>query len=50
MADAADLKAIERNRPIEVTVGNRPIGGTAYANRMGLFQRILVKSWSKGAR
>ena len=46
MADEADLKATVRNRPFGVTVENRPIGGAAYANRIGLFQKILVKSWS----
>jgi len=46
LADEADLKATVRNRLIEVTVENQPIGGAAYANRMGLFQKILVKRWS----
>ncbi|RLN43445.1 hypothetical protein C2845_PM01G19540 [Panicum miliaceum] len=46
LADAADLKATVRNRSIEVTVGNWPIGDTACANRIGLFRRVLVKSWS----
>jgi len=46
LADEADLKATVRNRPIGVTVENRPIGGTAHTDRMGLFQKILVKSWS----
>jgi len=41
-------KATVRYRPIEVTVENRPIGGAAYAIRIGLFQKILVRSWSTG--